>query len=83
MPLPTWTAVTVTFPAPVNVTVFPESVAGPDSIVKVTGSPEDAVAEMENGVSRKVWEEIAPNPAMVCVSPVTEKTWSTESAAKK
>jgi hypothetical protein len=46
---PPWKALTTTVPAPVMVTVLPLTVAGPDTIWKVTGSPDDAAAVTVNG----------------------------------
>ena len=35
----------MTLPAPVMVNVFPASVVGPETMLKVTGKPEEAIAE--------------------------------------
>jgi hypothetical protein len=48
---PDWEARTVTLPTPVMVTKPPEIVAGPETILKVTGRPEEAVALTANGAS--------------------------------
>ena len=47
--LPACDARTVTTPAPVMVTVLPETVAGPETILKLTVSPELAVALTSKG----------------------------------
>src|SRR5262249_35205081 len=47
-------ASTVTLPAPVSVTVFPETVPGPERMAKWTGRPELAVALSVNGASPNV-----------------------------
>jgi len=38
-------------PAPVIVKVLPESVAGPETMTKLTGKPEEAVAVSANGAA--------------------------------
>src|SRR5258708_25090297 len=45
---------TVTVPAPVIVRVLPEIVAGPESTLKLTAKPEEAVALRFKGASPKV-----------------------------
>ncbi len=42
---PAWEAVTVTSPAPVNVSTLPFRIAGPAATEKATGRPLDAVAD--------------------------------------
>ena len=53
MTLPLCDAVTVQLPAPVIVTVLPDTVHLPDA-AKLTGSPDDAVAVTVNGGSAVV-----------------------------
>ena len=48
----------ITVPIPVKVTVLTERVAGPETIRKLTGRPEDALAEIVNGASTTVLEEM-------------------------
>jgi hypothetical protein len=48
---PDWEARTVTVPAPVIVTTLPAIVAGPETMLKLTGRPEEAVALTVNGAS--------------------------------
>ena len=42
---------TVTVPAPVTVTVLPETVAGPETMLNVTVNPDEALAATVNGAS--------------------------------
>ena len=53
-PSPLCDACTVTVPAPVIVSVVPDSVAGPDTMLKLTGNPDEAVALRAKGASPKV-----------------------------
>ena len=48
---PDWEARTVTAPAPVMVRVLPETVAGPETMLKLTARPEEAVALRVDGAS--------------------------------
>lgn len=59
MAFPAWLAVIVQLPAPVSVTVLPRTVHDPDA-VKLTASPEEAVALTTNGASPKVLFAKAP-----------------------
>ena len=65
MPLPAWVACKVTLPAPVRVTVSPETVAGPLVTASVTGRPELAVGVTVNGPSHKPWSGTGAK-VMVC-----------------
>ena len=38
-------------PTPLSVSVLPETVAGPETTLKLTGSPEEAMALKVNGAS--------------------------------
>ena len=80
--LPAWVAARVTVPAPVNVTVFPEMVAGPDLMERVIGKPEDAVrAPMLKEGSPKTWFGIGEKELMVCDARETTKPVVTSGAA--
>ena len=48
---PDWEARTVTAPAPVMVRVLAETVAGPETMLKLTARPEEAVALRVEGAS--------------------------------
>ena len=61
MALPACDARTFTMPAPVIVTVLPEMVAGPETMLKLTGSPDDAVALTANGGAPSALFASAPN----------------------
>ena len=55
MLVPAWLAITLTVPAPVMVNRFPESEAGPETRLKVTGLPEaPPVADKAIGATPKV-----------------------------
>jgi hypothetical protein len=49
--LPAWFAATSTVPTPVIVSVLPLNVPGPDNTLKVTGSPDVAVADRPIGLT--------------------------------
>jgi hypothetical protein len=70
VPFPACVAATVTGPAPVIVTVLPLMVAGPEAMLKLTGSAELAVALTVNGASPKVLPPNAPK-VMVCACRTT------------
>ena len=48
---PDWEARRVTPPDPVRVRVLPKTVAGPETTLKLTGSPDEALAVKVNGAS--------------------------------
>ena len=62
----------VTRPVPVSVTVLPVIVAGPETILKLTGNPEEAVAMRVNGASPYTLLANAVK-VMVCEAFPTEK----------
>src|ERR1700761_7661063 len=69
---PGWSAARTTVAAPVNVTIFPDIVAGPDFTMTVTPSPELAVGGvMANGASPKVCAGTVAKGAIVCGRPLT------------
>ena len=70
--LPACEARTVTWPAvPLSMMVFPETVAGPDSMEKLTGNPLVAVAETVNGAAVVSLFAIAEKLIVWSVSPGT------------
>jgi hypothetical protein len=60
LPSPCCDARTVTLPAPVIVTMLPDTVAGQEITLKLTGSPDEAVATSAKGGSPKVLPASAP-----------------------
>jgi hypothetical protein len=63
-------AVTTTDPAPVIVIVAPLTIAGPVTL-KVTGSPELALADNASGLAPKVRAEDGDAKLIVCAACVT------------
>ena len=65
---------------PVNVTVLPLTDAGPESMAKLAGSPEEAVALTAKGASPNKWFAIG-SKVSVCQVLLTNKSLETLAAA--
>ena len=62
------------------VTVLPAIVAGPETMLKLTARPDEAVALTPNGASPYVLLASAPK-VIVCAAAPTANDWSTSAAA--